>query len=64
MKREDYIESKVINGYLVNIGIDDYGQCYYFEFLNKEGKLEEVSCGTYNLDYMEEIDYYMNHIAK
>ena len=64
MKREDYIESKVINGYLVNIGIDDYGQCFYFEYLGKDGELKEVSCGTYNLEYMDEIDYYMNHMAE
>ena len=62
MKREDYIETKIINGHMVNIGMDDYGQCFYFEFMDKNNKLIEKSCGTYNLNYMEEIEYYMCHL--
>ena len=60
MKKEEYVETKVINGHMVNIGLDDYGQCYFFEFVDPDGELREVSCGTYNFNYEEEIEYYMN----
>jgi hypothetical protein len=36
---------------MVNIGEDDYGQQYFLEYVNKEGKLVEVGCGAYNTDY-------------
>lgn len=62
MRKEDYLETKVINGQMVNIGMDDYGQCYYFEYIDKNGQLKEMSCGTYNFDYIEEIEYFMTHL--
>ena len=60
MKKEDYLKSIVIDDTLVNIGIDDYGQCYYFEYYDtKERQIKEVSCGTYCTNYEQEIkDYF------
>ena len=58
MRREDYVETVIYNGQMINVGIDDYGQCYYLEFVDKNtGKLTEVGCGTYNSDYMGEIEW-------
>lgn len=56
MKKEDFVKTVIIDGVKVDIGIDDYGQCYYFEYM-KDGKMIERSCGTYNTDYMEEVVY-------
>ena len=58
MKQSEYIKTIVLNNIMINIGMDDYGQCYFFEYVSN-GKLKEVSCGTYCLDYMQEIkDYF------
>lgn len=58
MKKEEYVESVKLNDMVIDIGIDDYGQCYFFEF-PKNGKIEEVCCGSYNTGYMYEIaDYF------
>ena len=51
MKQEEYIKTIVVYGKMVNIGIDDYGQQYFIEFVNDEGELKEISCGAYNSDY-------------
>lgn len=56
MKKEEYVTTVVYNGHLINVGIDDYGQQYFLEYL-KDGKLEEVGCGAYNSEYMQEIEY-------
>lgn len=58
MKQSEYIKTIVLDGKMINIGLDDYGQCYFFEYV-KDGTLKEVSCGTYCPDYMQEIkDYF------
>ena len=58
MKQNEYIKTIVLDGKMINIGLDDYGQCYFFEYV-KDGALKEVSCGTYCPDYMQEIkDYF------
>lgn len=51
MRKEDYIKTIYVEGIPVDIGIDDYGQSYYFEWFDGE-KLCEQSCGTYNTDYI------------
>lgn len=58
MQRNDYIDTIVYNGHMINIGLDDYGQSYYLEYVNEDGQLVEVSCGTYNTDYMRTIEEY------
>ena len=51
MKQEEYIKTIVVYGKMVNIGMDDYGQQYFLEFLNDNGELVEIGCGLYNTDY-------------
>lgn len=41
MKQEEYIKTIVVYGKMVNVGIDDYGQQYFIEFVNSKGELEE-----------------------
>lgn len=50
MKQEEYIKTIVVYGKMVNVGIDDYGQQYFIEFINDNGELIEVGCGAYNFD--------------
>jgi len=49
MKSKDFIRTIEIEGTKVDIGQDDYGQCYYFEY-EKDGQKLDISCGTYNAD--------------
>ena len=55
MRKEEYIKTLIVNNKEIKLGIDDYGQCYFIEFINDNGDIEELSLGTYNCDYMEEI---------
>lgn len=64
MKASDYLKTRVINGRMVNIGKDDYGQCYYFEYVNDKGQLQEVSCGTYNFNWEQEVQDYFDIMDK
>lgn len=57
MTKDEYIKSYYINDKEVKLGIDDYGQCFFIEFVNDEGELEEVCLGTYNIDVIEDIYY-------
>ena len=59
MKKSEYVKTIVLDGKMINIGLDDYGQCYFFEFVDQNGELKEMCCGTYCFDYMQEIkDYF------
>ena len=44
MKQEEYVKTIIFRGRMINIGLDDEGQCYFIEYLNDKGELEEV-CG-------------------
>lgn len=33
MKQEEYLKTMVYNGHMVNIGVDDYGQQYFLEYV-------------------------------
>lgn len=34
---------------------DDYGQCFFIKYLDKNNEMQEVGCGTYcNYDYLLE----------
>lgn len=47
MKAEEYIKTVVFNNRMINIGLDDYGQSYFIEYLDDEGNLKEESCYGY-----------------
>ena len=51
MKKEEYIKTIVVNGHMINIGLDDYGQTYFLEYVDGEGKLVEDCVGVYETDY-------------
>lgn len=56
MLREEFVENIVIGDKLISVGLDDYGQSYFFEWA-EDGVLQTSSCGTYNTDYKQEIEY-------
>ena len=57
MLRDEYVETLVLNGKMINIGIDDAGQCYFVEWVDDNGKLKQESCGTYNFNYKGYAEY-------
>lgn len=56
MRRDEYIETIVFNGQMINVGIDDYGQTYFLEYVNKDGELVEDCVGAYETDYKSYIE--------
>lgn len=56
MLREEYVKTVYVCGKKVDIGMDDYGQCYFFEW-EEDGELRCETCGTYNSDYMSCVMY-------
>ena len=59
MNRVEYLKTIVIDNRMINVGINDDAQCYFFEYLDEDGYLREVSCGAYCFDYVQEIkDYF------
>ena len=59
MRKEEYIKTLIIKGQKVEVGMDDYGQCFFFEYKDKNEKVQEVCCESYNPNYEEEIaDYF------
>ena len=53
MKQEEYVKTIVVYGKMVNVGMDDYGQQYFIEYVNNNGELVETCCGAYNHNYEE-----------
>ena len=56
----DYIETLHILGKDVKVGLDDNGQCFYFEYTDDDGNEQQIGCGTYNTQYLEEIYGYFD----
>lgn len=54
MKQDEYIKTIVYNGHMINIGLDDYGQTYFIEYV-ENGELKEECIGSYIPDY----EYYI-----
>lgn len=50
MKPNEYIKTIVIYGKMINVGIDDYGQQFFLEYVDDNGELQEIGCGAYNSD--------------
>lgn len=57
MKPEEYVKTFNINGHEIKLGLDDYGQCYFIEWVDDLGNTRETGLGTYNFRYMEDIYY-------
>ena len=47
MKQEEYLKTIVFNGRMINIGLDDNGQCFFIEYLDEYDNLKEESCYGY-----------------
>ncbi len=52
MKASEYVGTITVKDYVVNIGIDDYGQCYFAEW-EENDELCAASLGTYCTDFLE-----------
>lgn len=50
MKQEEYVKTIVVYGKMLNVGMDDYGQQYFLEYVDDNGELQEIGCGAYNSD--------------
>lgn len=56
MKQEEYIKTIVYNGIQIDVGIDDYGQTYFIEYL-EDGQLQTECVGPYITDYEDYIEW-------
>lgn len=56
MKKSEYMKTVNIKGQEICIGKDDYGRCYFAEWVDEEG-LHETGLGTYNGDIMGDLLY-------
>ena len=57
MKTNEYVKTIVVYGKMVNVGMDDAGQQYFIEYVNANGELAEMGCGSYNFDYEDVAKY-------
>lgn len=57
MTRDEYIKTIRVKDLDVDLGMDDYGQSYFIEWVDDEGK-HEMGVGSYNIDYLSTILYY------
>lgn len=54
MLKDEYLGTIVVKDTMVNIGKDDYGQQYFYEYYDKDKKeIVEYGCGVYNMDFLE-----------
>lgn len=58
MKSEEFVKKLKVRDKIVKVGLDDYGQCYFFEYIDDNGKTQEVCCSSYNPYYKDEIAGY------
>ena len=56
MTKEEFVKSIEYNGIKIDIGEDDYGQQYFLEYTDRNGKIHEIGCGAYNTNYMDIIE--------
>lgn len=60
MKSSEYVKTLLVGGYVVNVGVDDYSQCYFYEYVNENEESVIGSCGTYNFEYEDYIRYILD----
>lgn len=56
MEKKEYLTTVVMHGKMINVGIDDAGQQYFFEYIDDDGVLRWLGCGAYNGDYHEALE--------
>ena len=64
MESNNYIKTLIVNGKEIKLGMNDYCQCYFIEWEDDEGKIQDASLGTYNSDYMGEVYYRFDPVYK
>ena len=47
---DEYIETIIVKGHMVNVFMNDPGQCYWLQW-QEDNILRSEGCGTYNWDY-------------
>ena len=56
MKPEEYIKTIIYKNRMINIGLDDYGQTYFIEYV-EDGELKEDVVGSYIIGYEDYIEW-------
>lgn len=56
MKTSEFVKTVTYGGQVINVGLDDYGQSYFLEWIDEDGKAHIIGCGTYTTDYMYVIE--------
>ena len=46
MKPDEYIKTLNVGGKEIKLGLDDYGQCYFIEWVDDNGKTQETRLGN------------------
>lgn len=62
MLKEEFVKTEIVGDYVVNIGMDDYGQQYFMEFVDKNEMLHTVGFGAYNLNWTEDMRDYISRL--
>lgn len=55
MTADEYVYTLDVNGIEVKVGIDDYGQCFFYEYTDCNGNLKVESCGAFNEGFVQYI---------
>ena len=55
-KNDTYVETLVVNNKMINVFMNDPGQCYWFQWIDDNGMIQSMSCGTYCFDYKNIIE--------
>lgn len=56
MRQDEYVKTVTYNGVKIDVGLDDYGQSYFIEYV-EDGKLETECVGSYIADYEDYIEW-------
>ena len=57
MDKNEFVKHIIYNNIEIDIGIDDYGQTYFIEYIDNNGKVHQECVGAYVTDYMNYIEY-------
>ena len=66
MKDDEYVCTMYVDEFkdlMIHIGQDDYGQCYFVEFVEND-EVKSYGCGTYNFDYEDTAIFFLEKMIK
>lgn len=61
---EEYLFTIIAYNYPIDVYSDDYGQCFFYKWIDAEGQLNETSGGSYNPFILDDIIYIAQHEFK